>query len=151
VSDRCDDGSAVVEFVFLSVLLLVPLLYVVMTGIAVQRSAFGLAAAARDAARAYATAGSDRLGEARAEAAVRLALRDEGVAWRPSGRVVTCGPCDYSPGSTFTVEMQARVPLPLVPSWMCRGRCVAAIDVSAHHSERISCYSGTGVPDPSCE
>ncbi|HWC34883.1 MAG TPA: hypothetical protein VG650_08650 [Mycobacteriales bacterium] len=146
-----DTGSALVEFVFLSVLLLVPLGYVVMTAVTVQRAAFGMTAAARDAARAYATAGADDLGERRAEAAVALALRDEGVRWSPHGRVVDCGACDYAPGSRFTVSLGAQVPIPLVPVWMCRGRCVAAIGVSAHHSERISCYSGTGVPDASCE
>ncbi|HVV77840.1 MAG TPA: hypothetical protein VHC43_17625 [Mycobacteriales bacterium] len=146
-----DDGSALVEFVFLSVLLLVPLIYVVLTAVSVQRAAFGITAAARDAARAYATAGGDDLGERRAEEAVTLALHDQGVDWAPHGRVVDCGPCDYAPGSRFTVSLDAQVPIPLVPSWMCRGRCVAAIGVSAHHSERISCFSGTGVPDTSCE
>ncbi|HVX69848.1 MAG TPA: hypothetical protein VHA79_09180 [Mycobacteriales bacterium] len=146
-----DDGSALVEFVFLSVLLLVPLIYVVLTAVSVQRAAFGMTAAARDAARAYATAGADDLGERRAEAAVRLALHDQGVRWSPSGRVVDCGACDYAPGSRFTVSLRAQVPVPLVPSWMCPGRCLASIGVSAHHSERISCYSGTGVPVESCE
>lgn len=146
-----DEGSALVEFVFLSVLLLVPLIYVVLTAVTVQRAAFGMTAAARDAARAYATAGYDDLGERRAEAAVRLALRDQGVHWSPKGRVVDCSPCNYAPGSRFTVALGAQIPIPLVPSWMCRGRCVASIAVSAHHSERISCFSGTGVPDASCE
>jgi hypothetical protein len=140
-----------VEFVFLSVLLLVPLIYVVLPAVTVQRAAFGMTAAARDAARAYATAGADGLGERRAEAAVRLALHDQGVRWQPRGRVVECGACDYAPGSRFTVALTAQVPIPLVPSWMCRGRCIAAIGVSAHHSERISCFAGTGVPDATCE
>jgi hypothetical protein len=148
---RDDDGSATVEFVFLSVLLLVPLVYVVLTAVFVQRAAFGMTAAARDAARAYATAGGDDLGERRAEAAVRLALHDQGVTWSPRGRVVECDPCLYAPGSRFTVSLHAQIPVPLVPSWMCRGRCIAAIAVSAQHAERLSCYSGTGVPDASCE
>jgi hypothetical protein len=143
-------GSALVEFVFLAVLLLVPLLYVVITGVTVQRSAFGITAAVRDAGRAYATAGSDALGEARAEAAVRLALHDQGVRWSPQGRVVRCGACSYAPGSTFTVSLDAEVPVPLVPSWLCRDRCIASIDVTAHHTEQISCYSGFGELDQSC-
>jgi hypothetical protein len=146
-----DDGSAIVEFVFLAVLLLVPLVYVVLTAVSVQRAAFGMTAAARDAGRAYATAGSDGLGEARAEAAARLALSDQGVHWAPQGRVVRCNPCAYAPGSTFTVSLSTEIPLPLVPSMLCTARCIAAIGVAAHHTERISCYSGTGVPDPTCE
>jgi hypothetical protein len=143
-----DVGSAIVEFVWLAVLLMVPLVYVVITASALQREAFGLTSAAREAGRAYATAGSDAAGEQRAELAVAVALRDQGVAWTPSGRVVTCGACDYSPGSSFTVKLHARVELPLVPSWMCGRTCVAGITVDAQHSERIGCYSGTGPVDP---
>lgn len=143
-----DSGSAVVEFVWLAVLLLVPLVYVVLTVVSLQRGAFGVTAAARDAGRAYATAGSDALGERRAEAAIGLALRDQGVTWRPAGRVVSCGPCDYAPGSSFTVELETRVELPLVPGWLCGKACLAGVTVSAHHSERLSCFGGTGAPDP---
>jgi hypothetical protein len=147
-SDGADDGSALVEFVWLAVLLLVPLVYVVLTVMSLQRAAFGVTAAARDAGRAYATAGSDAVGERRAAAAIGLALHDQGMAWRPAGRVVSCGPCDYSPGSTFTVELHTRVVLPLVPGWLCGRACVAGVTLSAHHSERLSCYGGTGPPRP---
>lgn len=143
-----DAGSAIVEFVWLAVLLMVPLVYVVLTAFSIQRAAFGVTAAARDAGRAYATAGSDGVGERRAEAATVIALHDQGVAWSPTGRVVECGGCDYSPGSVFTVELSTRVELPLLPTWLCDHRCLAGITVSADHSERISCYSGTGPPDP---
>jgi hypothetical protein len=150
---RRDDGSALVEFVYLSVLLLVPLVYVVLTAISVQRNMFGLTAAARDAGRAYATAGSDRLGEARAEASVRIAMHDQGIDWSPSGRVVQCQPCDYAPGTWFTVTVDSRIALPLVPGWLCMHRCVASIRMSAHHTEQLGCYTGLGdtsAPAASC-
>jgi hypothetical protein len=145
---EAETGSALVEFVWLAMLLMVPLVYVVLTAITLQRNAFGLTAAARDAGRAYATAGSDSLGERRAEHAAALAMRDQGVAWRPTGRVVSCGPCAYAPGSTFTVQLHARVALPLVPRWLCTHSCVAGVTVSADHTERLSCYSGTGSAQP---
>ena len=141
-------GTALVEFVWLAVLLMVPLVYVVLTASSLQRAAFGVTEAARDGGRAYATAGSDPVGERRAEQAIALALHDEGVSWSPTGRVIRCGACDYSPGSSFTVSLSTRVKLPLLPGWMCGRACVGGITVSARHSERISCYSGTGVPDP---
>ena len=46
---------------------MVPLVYVVLGAVSVQRAAFAETAAAREAARAYATAGSDDLGERRAD------------------------------------------------------------------------------------
>jgi hypothetical protein len=146
-----DDGSAIVEFVWLAILLLVPLVYVVLTAVTLQRTAFGITSAARDAGRAYATAGSDALGEQRAEAAASLAMQDRGVRWRPSGRVVSCGSCDYAPGSSFTVSLQTRVELPLLPSWLCGHVCVAGIPVSAQHTEQLSCYSGTGPVAPGAQ
>jgi hypothetical protein len=141
---RSDDGSAIVEFVWLAVLLMFPLVYVVLAALSVQRAAFASTAAARDAARAYATAGSDADGEQRAEAAVALAMHDQGVSWAPSGRVISCGDCSFAPGSTFTVDIGTTVALPFVPGWLCGERCVAGIPISAHHRERIDCFAGTG-------
>ena len=141
---RCDDGSAIVEFVWLAILLMIPLVYVVLAAVSLQRAAFAETTAAREAARAYATAGSDAEGERRAEAAVALAMRDQGVAWAPSGRVVDCGPCTYAPGSSFTVDLGSVVRLPFVPGWLCGQRCAAGITVSAHHQERLDCFTGTG-------
>lgn len=142
-ADR-DAGTAIVEFVWLAVLLMVPLVYVVLTAASMQRTAFAETAAAREAARAYATAGSDAEGERRAEEAVALALHDQGIDWTPTGRVVSCGPCDYQPGSTFSVDLHHVVRLPLVPHWLCGERCLAGITVSAHHRERVDCYVATG-------
>lgn len=148
---RADTGTAVVEFVWLSILLLIPLAYVVIAGLSVQRAAFAETTAAREAARAYATAGSDADGERRAEAAVALAMSDQGVGWEPSGRVVDCGACTYAPGSTFTVDLHTVVAMPFVPDWLCGDRCVAGIPVSAHHRERVDCFVGTGTTaEPGC-
>jgi hypothetical protein len=141
---RGDDGSAIVEFVWLGVLLMAPLVYLAMAGLSVQRAAFAETAAAREAARAYATAGSDALGEQRAEEAVALVMRDHGVTWSASGRVVSCGACSYLPGSAFTVDLRRTVPLPFVPSWLCGHRCLAGVVVTAHHRERLDCFSGAG-------
>lgn len=145
-----DEGSAIVEFAWLAVLLLVPLIYVVLTAVTVQRAAFGVTTAAREAARAYATAGSDGAGEQRAEAAAQLAMSDQGIAWTPGSRIVECGLCSYAAGSTFEVNLQARVRLPFVPRWMCGDRCVAGIAVSAHHRERLDCYGGASVGESPC-
>jgi ferredoxin len=139
-----DAGSALVEFTWLAILLMVPLVYVVLGALSVQRAAFAQTTAAREAARAYATAASDAEGERRAEAAVALAMHDQGVAWTPTDRVIQCGACTFEPGSTFTVDLHTVVPLPFVPHWMCGDRCIAGVPVSAHHRERIDCFAGTG-------
>jgi hypothetical protein len=149
---RSDAGSAIVEFVWLAVLLMIPLVYVVLAALSVQRSAFASTTAAREAARAYATAGSDAEGEQRAEAAVAMAMHDQGVTWMPQGRVIECGDCTFAPGSAFSVDIRTTVALPFVPGWLCGERCVAGIPISAHHRERIDCFAGTGarVEDSTC-
>jgi hypothetical protein len=147
-----EEGNAVVEFVWLSVLLMIPLVYIVLSALSVQRAAFAVTEAAREGARAYATAGSDAEGERRAEQAIALAMSDQGISWSPAGRVVECGDCTYLPGSAFVVRLHARVTLPFVPSWLCGSRCVAGINVSAHHTERIDCFGGAGAAParPTC-
>ena len=52
---RGDDGNAIVEFVYLAVLLMVPLVYVLLTVFQVQRAAFAASSAAREAGRVFVT------------------------------------------------------------------------------------------------
>jgi len=116
---RDEAGSAVVEVVWLSLLLMVPLVYLMLAVFDVQRGAFGVSSASRAAGRAYALADSDADGHRRASAAARLALEDQGVATGGMEVEVTCRPepqdC-LSPGSDITVLVRARVALPLVPA-----------------------------------
>lgn len=74
-----DDGSAIVEFTYLAVLLMVPLVYLLLAVFTVQSAAFGVTEAARQAGRAFVAADSAAQGTARATAAARLALEDQGV------------------------------------------------------------------------
>lgn len=109
---RRDDGSAMLEFVYLAVLLMVPLVYLLTTVFQVQRAAFGVTEAARQAGRAYATAATDEQGRGRAEAAARLAMRDQGVGLGEP--VVLTASDGVAPGSVVRVQVLSRVPLPLV-------------------------------------
>ena len=81
---RGDAGNALVEFTYLAVLLMVPLVYVLLTVFEVQRASFGVTEAARQAGRAYATADDATSGLSRARVAARLAMTDQGL---------TCGDC----------------------------------------------------------
>ncbi len=114
---RAERGSALVEVVWLAVLLLVPVLWIVLSVFEVQRGAFGVTSAARSAARAYALAESDAAGADRARAAVRQALDDQGGRERPFRIDVSCGAADcHTPGSVITVRVWSSVRLPLLPA-----------------------------------
>ena len=114
---RGEDGSVLVEFTWLGILLLVPLLWIVLSVFEVQRGAFAVSGAARAAGRAYALAPNDALGQARAEAAARQALVDQGVEGQPLDLDVSCSPrgdC-HAAGAVVTVVVHSRVDLPLLP------------------------------------
>ena len=96
-------GTAVVEFVYLAVLLMVPIIYLMIGLFDVQRASFAVTEAARQAGRTYVTSGCDA---ARAQRAADLALADQGVApVRVQG--LACPP----PGNAATVQVRTLVRL----------------------------------------
>lgn len=118
-----DGGSAVVEFVTLGVLLLVPVVYLVLMLGRVQAAAFAAEAGARAAARAVTASDDEATGRARAGAAVALALRDQ--AFEPSTHGdelrIACeaSPC-LTPGARVHTTVTVDVPLPAVPAFVTR-------------------------------
>jgi hypothetical protein len=132
---RGERGSAVVEVTWLSILLLVPLLYVVLSVFEVQRSAFAVSAATRAAGRAYTLAPSQREATARARTAAAVALADQGLAMSHGSMRLGCepGPADcLVPGSVVHVRMVYAVRLPLMPSAL--GGNTPSIRVDAEQS-----------------
>src|SRR5206468_1376984 len=75
--DTADEGNAIIEFIFVAVLVMVPLVYLIITVAVVQRARLAATNAARDVGRAIAT--SDTLADApgRAAAALRISLSNE--------------------------------------------------------------------------
>jgi Flp pilus assembly protein TadG len=112
---RGDGGSAVVEIVWLGLLLLVPLLWIALSVFEVQRGAFAVTSAARSAARAYALADTDAAGREQARAAVRQALADQGGDDREVRFAVSCEGGCHEAGSVVTVRVWHAVDLPLLP------------------------------------
>lgn len=142
---RSDGGNAIVEFVLLGVLGMVPLIYLVVAVSAVQRNTFAVTQAAREAGRAYATADDESSAQARARYAVDLALADQHVssadvrvAYVPAG--ATCGSsstgdvASLQPGAEFAVCVTRSIVVPGVPSVLdahrntVTGRFVVHID-----------------------
>jgi hypothetical protein len=119
-----DSGNAVIEFIFVAVLILVPIVYFVTAVASVQRSNVGVSQAARQAGRAFATGESTADAVARARAAVRLALADEGLPedaelrFVPADAECRSGPVApmLSPGAVFAVCVIRRAVLPGVPT-----------------------------------
>jgi Flp pilus assembly protein TadG len=130
---RDQSGTALIEFVWLAILLLVPLLYVVLAAFDTQRAAYAASTAARSAGRAFVTAPDQASGYARARAAVRLAYQDQRLDTVPEVRI-TCRPdprnC-LSPGSVVRAEIRSTVDLPLMPAAL--GADSPSIRVDSEH------------------
>ena len=130
---RDQRGSALVELVWLGILLVLPVLWIVMSVFEVQRGAFGVSSAAHAAARAYALAPDDASGLARAREAARVALDDQGVHGVTPDIRVSCTPypVDCHQGtSVITVAVHSHVVLPLMPSALGGGRPSFALDAT---------------------
>lgn len=112
-----EGGTAVIEFVWLAILLLIPLIYLILCLARLQAGSYAVTQGAREAARAYVTAEDDSSGQARARAASDIAVEDQGFAGQ-GDLSVTCStaPC-LSPGGSLTTEVTVSVPLPLVPAF----------------------------------
>ena len=116
---RNQAGTALVEFTWLALLLMVPLLYIVLAVFEVQRSAFAVSAAARAAGRAFVLSPSESVASVRAVAAARVAMADQDLDLDRGSIGFVCAPdpanC-LAPGSTVQVSVSYPVPLPLVPT-----------------------------------
>jgi len=124
----CDEkGSALVEFVFIALVVFVPLIYIVAGFSAVQRGVFASTAAAREAGRAIATAPDPGSGQERALRAAQLAVEDQSVdvtdlrlAYAAAG--ADCDAAGYTPtltpGEEFSVCVTVTVRIPLLPEFV---------------------------------
>ncbi len=129
-----DEGSATVEFVLVGLLMLVPVAYLLLAALEVQRAAYGVVEGARSAGRAYVTAPSAGSAETRARAALDLALGDQRIADAAVLRVdCSAHPC-LTPSATVRVTVEADVGLPFVPDVL--GGALS-MHVSAVHFETV--------------
>lgn len=132
VSER-DDGTALIEFIWLGLLLLVPLVYLMVAASGVQRAAYGVSAASRAAGRAFVLAPDVSVARERAERAARTALSDQGIAADVADVDIECIPTCLAPGSTVTVVVSVRQELPLAPDVL--GGATPAVTVDSTHVE----------------
>lgn len=135
-----EQGSAIVEFVFLAVLMIVPLIYLVMVLARVQAGAYAVTGASREAGRAYVTADQPAQADGRAQAAADLALADQDFP--PTPVTITCDgtPC-LRPEGKVTVVATVRVPMPLVPTFFAR-IVPTSIPVTATHVATVDRFRG---------
>ena len=116
-----DEGSALVEFSLLVVLLLVPVVYLVVALGRLEAGAFAVHRAAREAGRAFVTGADDLDGRSRSQAAAELAFGDLGFGSAAHDVDVGCGPADcHASDARIEVRAVLDVRLPAVPRGLDR-------------------------------
>ena len=138
---RRDRGRAIVEFLVVGLLVLVPIVYFVVTLSRVQAAAFAASTASREAGRAFTTATTEDDAYVRAGAAARISFEDYDF-----GADGTVGlRCDGSPCLRPEGRVEAvatvRVRLPLIPD-LLSGAVPAVLPVSATHVATVDRFRG---------
>jgi Flp pilus assembly protein TadG len=131
---RGDGGNAILEFIFVAVIVMVPLIYVIVAVATVQRSQLAVAQAAREAGRAFATSETPGDAAVRVTAAVRLAFGDQGLDDDADIRFVrasaSCSAAPVTPtlaaGAEYAVCVTRASELPGVPT-ILQGRGVTTV------------------------
>ena len=135
---RLERGTATVEFVWLTILLLLPFVYILIAVFDTQRASYAVSSASRSAARAYLMSADPSSAEQRARLAAQVSLGDQGV---DADVLIAClpspGDC-LQPGSSVQVIVRTVQPLPLTPSAL--GDQLGGIRVDSIHTESFGTY-----------
>jgi Flp pilus assembly protein TadG len=137
--DRCpvgDEGNAIVEFVYLAILMMIPLAYLLLTVFRVQGAAYAVSSATREAGRVFVTSARSDADE-RATSAASLVMADSGLELDASQLRVRCStrPCD-TPGANVDVVIGYDVDLPFLPRFLANA-LPSSIHVEGRHLEVV--------------
>lgn len=129
-ADR-ERGSATLEFIAVSVLVLIPLFYLIATLSVLQRGAYAVSGAARDAARVFVTASNDGQARSLGGQAARIVYDDYGFAGGSVGLSCLDGAC-LAPQSRVKATATLDVPLPLIPDFL-RSSVPSSVHLESSH------------------
>jgi Flp pilus assembly protein TadG len=131
-----DDGNAIVEFVYLAILLMIPLVYLLLTVFRVQGATYAVSSASREAGRVYVTSDPTDA-DARATTAASIVMADSGLELDQGQMTIRCSarPC-LTPGANVEVAISYDVGLPFLPRFL-DGGLPASIHVEGRHLEVV--------------
>lgn len=111
--DRADSGTAVIEFIFAAIVLLIPVVYLMLALSQLQAASYATTSAAVSASRIAARDANPS--ERRAEDVAAMHFADFGLPDVPVTITYSCsGPCGQA-GSLITANVETKVPLPGIP------------------------------------
>jgi hypothetical protein len=130
---KSESGNVIVEFIGVTVALLVPLSIIANSSIMVANAYLSTDVAARSAARAFVVSGSDASGTRAANSAVELTAHDFDPMSGGQSTKISCTkhPC-LSPGGFVTVRVSKEVKLNLPRALGAR-----TVTVTSHHTSVV--------------
>lgn len=131
------------EFLLLSIVLLIPLVYLTLMVARLQAGTFATTVAAREAARAFVTSPTQAAAAERATAAAGLTYANFSFEPGETDLQITCtaSPC-LQPGAMVTVRAEVIVPLPLIPTFV-RDLIPLQVPVSTEHAFVVDRFRST--------
>lgn len=135
-----DEGSALLDAVFIITCLFVPLMWMSIALIDAEGVAYAARIAARESARTFVTSASSQAAGERAQFAANLVFDDARV---PRGYIhVLCSadPC-LTPGASVRVTSEVREPLPFIPRFLA-GPLHMEVVAHSDHIEKVEQYGG---------
>ncbi len=128
-----------VEFVFLGVLVTLPIFYLVVLLARLHAGAYAVSLATREAGRTFVTAPTGASAPARAQSAARIAFEDQGFGGEGSVAVA----CAASPCLTRDAEIRTEgrlaVELPFIPDFLADA-VPSSITLTSTHVESVDRY-----------
>ena len=133
---RGDGGNAIIEFVYLAILLMIPLTYLLLTVFRLQGATYAVSSATREAGRVFVTSASGDA-DARAATAASIVMADSGLELDARQLSIRCSarPC-LTPGANVEVTIGYDVALPFLPRFL-DGALPASIHVEGRHLEVV--------------
>lgn len=129
------EGSAVVEFIFLAVLLMIPVAYLILTVGQMQGASYAAVGAADQAAKVFVLNNNAVDAESAAQAAADLAVQDMGIEPKQSTLSITCNGDCFAPGTIVMATVSIDVQLPLVSA--IPGIRATAITVESQSTAKV--------------
>ncbi len=123
-----ESGSAIVEFIFLAVLLMVPVAYLILTVGQVQGGAYAVVGAADQAAKVYVLHTGEPAARQAAEQAVQMAIADMGFDPATAELTISCDGGCLTSGTTVSAHVVLHIELPVVGSLPGVNATAATVD-----------------------
>lgn len=111
-----EEGSAIVEFIFASTVLLIPMIYLILAAGQLQAGSYAVVGAADQAAKVFAIAENPAQARANAHHVVDRAMNNFGLSGANTS--ISCDQTCLTPGSIVTVEVSLRVQLPFISDYI---------------------------------